>query len=138
MIEPFYERTRQSETHLNMSFGLGPAGYDLRIAEDILLAPGGFTLASSLEHFMFPADVQGELKDKSSWARRGLTVQNTVFDPGFRGFPTLELANHSAEEIRIRYGTAIAQMIFHLLDEPTESPYDGKYQDQQAGPQPAR
>jgi dCTP deaminase len=67
-----------------------------------------------------------------------LAVQNTVFDPGFRGFCTIELTNHGNEIISIRSGTAIAQMIFHRLDEPTEIPYKGKYQDQQAGPQEAR
>ena len=134
MIMPFYERT----VHFGLSFGLGPAGYDIRIAEAITLATGAFSLASSIEHLYIPIDIQGELKDKSTWARKGLAVQNTVFDPGFRGFATLELTNHSSTEIIIPYGIAIAQMIFEELDEPTEIPYKGKYQDQGAGPQEAR
>jgi dCTP deaminase len=132
MIEPFYERTLDR----GLTFGLGPASYDLRIAEGAILRPGEFRLASSLEHFIFPANVHGELKDKSTWARLGLTVKNTVFDPGFCGFATLELTNdHHANNIVIPAGVAIAQMVFHFLDEPTEIPYSGKYQNQPKGPQ---
>ena len=134
MIRPFSERT----IHLGLSYGLGPAGYDLRIAETLVLEPGEFRLASTVETLSIPNDIQGELKDKSTWARKGLTVQNTVFDPGFDGYATIEPANHSSSRIEIAAGTAIAQMIFEMLDEPTEAPYSGKYQRQQSGPQPAR
>jgi len=68
--------------------------------------------------------------DKSSWARKGLAVQNTKIDPGFRGHITLELSNHGHEKIVIDEGDAICQLEFALLLEPTEMPYSGKYQDQ--------
>lgn len=133
-IEPFCERT----VHNGMTYGLGPAGYDVRIAETLVLLPGEFMLASTIERFDMPNDILAVVHDKSSWARRGLTVQNTIIEPGWRGFLTLELTNHSDSVIYIDEGSPIAQIIFHRLEEPTEIPYQGRYQDQEAGPQPAR
>lgn len=133
-IAPFHERT----AHNGMTFGLGPAGYDVRIAESITLLPGEFCLASTVERFAMPDDYLAMVADKSTWARRGIAVQHTVIEPGWRGFLTLELTNHSADTIAIIAGDPIAQIVFHQLDVPTDSPYDGRYQDQEAGPQPAR
>lgn len=133
-LEPFHERTVVD----GMSFGLGPAGYDVRIAQSIVLGPGEFALASTIERFAMPDDLLGYVKDKSTWARRGVCVQNTVVEPGWRGHLTLELTNHSREALHIGTGHPIAQIVFHRLEAPTERPYAGKYQDQEAGPQPAR
>jgi len=121
-----------------MSYGLGPAGYDVRIAEAVSIAPGGFTLASIMELMWMPIDVIAFVHDKSTWARRGLALQNTVVEPGWTGILTIELTNHGAETIEIAAGTPIAQIVFHKLDRPTERPYSGKYQHQEAGPQAAR
>lgn len=124
---------------MGMTFGLGPAGYDVRIAETVSVKPGQFELASTVESFDMPNDVIAQVCDKSSWARRGLAVQNTIIEPGWRGFLTLELTNHNAcEPITIMAGSPIAQIIFMKLDEPTSLPYNGKYQDQGRGPQEAR
>jgi len=54
------------------------------------------------------------------------------------GYATLELTNHGREVLRIEAGDPIAQVVCHLLTEPTAQPYTGKYQDQEAGPQHAR
>lgn len=121
-----------------MTFGLGPAGYDVRIAEGMTVAAGQFVLASTVERFDMPNDVLSQVCDKSTWARRGMVVQNTIIEPGWRGYLTLELTNHSGGLIDIRAGDPIAQIIFFRLEAPTELPYSGKYQDQQSGPQPAR
>lgn len=102
------------------------------------LKPGEFALASAVEEFQMPDDLLGVVHDKSSWARRGLTLQNTVIEPGWRGFLTLELTNHGKDLLWLHRGVGICQVIFHVLDEPTYHPYNGKYQDQQAGPQEAR
>jgi len=134
MIYPFHERSVSQ----GMTFGLGPAGYDIRIAESIVLPPHSFSLASSMERFALPANVIAFAMDKSTWARQGLSLFNTVLEPGWRGVLTLELANQTEREITIPAGSPIAQIIFHRLDQPTEIPYSGKYQDQEAGPQPAR
>ena len=134
MISPFVEHGIVR----GMSFGLSAASYDVRIAESVTIYPGEFVLASTMERFCIPNDVLMVAHDKSSWARRGLAVQNTIFDPGWRGYATLELTNHGKEPLDILAGDPIAQVVCHLLTEPTAQPYSGKYQDQEAGPQPAR
>lgn len=149
-VSPLLERQRAH----GLTYGLGPCGIDLRVAEDVLLyrqgsvimEPGAwstrapsFALASCMEYFTMPANLLGVVHDKSTWARMGLAVQNTVIEPGWRGYLTLELTYHgNAETLRIAAGSPICQVIFHLLDEPTDALYGGKYQDQKAGPQPAR
>lgn len=134
MITPFNERA----VFGGMSFGLSACGYDVRVAERVILWPGDFALASTMERFDLPHDVAGLLMDKSTWARRGVSVQNTIAEPGWRGYLTLEISNHGREVVRIPAGSPIGQMVFHQLDQPTEQPYRGKYQDQEAGPQRAR
>lgn len=133
-ITPIEERT----TYSGLSYGLSSAGYDIRIAQNRELQPQGFCLASSCEYFTMPNNLLGIVHDKSTWARQGLTVQNTVIEPGWTGYLTLELTNHSLNTIDIYMNMPIAQIIFHLLDEPTEQPYTGKYQYQEMGPQPAK
>lgn len=134
LIVPFSERA----VVRGMSFGLSSASYDIRIAQDVNVWPGAFVLASTLEEFNIPNDLVAIVHDKSSWARKGLAVQNTLFDPGWKGFATLELSNHGKYHLYIEAGDPIAQVVFHLLQSPTEQPYQGKYQNQEAGPQEAR
>ena len=126
MVDPFFERT----TANGMTFGVGPAGYDVRIKQSLTLKPGDFTLASTVERFCIPNDVLAQVADKSTWARKGLAVQNTVIEPAWRGWLTLELTNHGHSVIEIESGSPIAQIIFHQLLEPTEISYNGKYQNQ--------
>lgn len=123
---------------LGNSCGLSACGYDITLAEDVMLYPGSWCLASAKEYFSLSNSIVGIIHDKSSLARMGLAVQNTVAEPGWRGYLTLELSNHSAARLKLPAGSAIAQVIFHVLDEPTFRPYKGKYQDQEAGPQDAR
>ena len=132
IFEPFCERTKLN----GMSYGLSAAGYDVRVREEITLAPGGSSLASTVERFTMPLDVLGKVADKSSWARQFLTVQNTIIEPGWEGYLTLELTNHSQSTLHIPAGAPIAQIILHRLDEPTEQGYDGKYQRQASEPTP--
>ena len=132
-VEPFAERTAIN----GATGGLGPAGYDIHIDQDIWLWPGRFLLASAAEHFQMPADVLGVVHDKSTWARRGVAVQNTVIEPGWSGYLTLEVTLHAWRFLRICRGTPIAQILFHRLEQATEAPYQGRYQDQARGPQPA-
>lgn len=120
------------------SGGLSACGYDITLAQEILLTVGGYRLASAKEKFELPANVMGVVHDKSSLARKGIAVQNTVLEPGWRGFLTLEITNHGSKGVRIAEGAAVAQVVFHFLDETTELPYKGKYQDQGEGPQQAR
>ena len=150
IITPFYERSVRG----GKTYGLSAAGYDVRAVFKMgntlrFRAPPAFngyqyskghtfSLASTMEHFQMPLDVMGVVHDKSSWARKGLTVQNTVIEPGWCGWLTLELVYHGKDELLVNFGDPIAQIVFHQLDKPTEQPYAGKYQNQEYGPQEAR
>jgi len=136
IMDPFYGRTR----HEGMTFGCGPAGYDVRVEfdgdgfqQEISLQTGQFMLASTVERFKMPRDVMGIVHDKSTWARLGLAVQNTVIEPGWEGWLTLELTNHGPKPLLINRLMPIAQIIFHFVDDDTNG-YEGKYQDQKRGP----
>jgi dCTP deaminase len=126
IIRPFHERTKA----FGMTYGLGPAGYDVRCVQEMKLKSGQFLLASTIEYFVMPTNLVGLVKDKSTWARLGVAVQNTVIEPGWRGYLTLELTNHSPHDRHIFAGSPIAQILFELMDEPAENPYNGKFQDQ--------
>lgn len=145
-----------------VSYGLGEAGYDIRIKQDITFLPhrvsgqmrtqvltisgdrivqantswGRFVLASAVEEFDMPAYLAGIVHDKSTWARKGLSVFNTVIEPGWKGFLTLELVYHGSDALHIPAGAGIAQVIFHEVWEPAE--YTGKYQNQEDRPVEAR
>lgn len=98
--------------------------------------PGRFCLASAIEEFDMPNDLVGIVHDKSTWARRGLSVFNTVIEPGWKGFLTLELVYHGQDELIIPAGSGIAQVVFHETVVP--SAYKGKYQNQENEPVAAR
>lgn len=144
IMSPHEERGYVSIGRGTLSYGEGPAGYDIRVEFDdegkipfVIMEPGDFLLASSVEYFTMPNDVLGIVHDKSSWARSGLAVQNTVIEPGWCGYLTLELTNHSKEPIRLERCWPIAQVIFHFMDIPVEEGYRGKYNNQKRGPQVA-
>jgi len=112
-----------------VSHGLSEAGYDIRIAQDICLHPfSRFKLASSVEKFKLPNNLVAILHDKSSLIRQGLMVGNTVLEPGWEGYLTLELFYHGWKPLRLKSGQGIGQLIFHELTEPSN--YSGKYQHQ--------
>ena len=128
------------------SRGLSEAGYDIRIKQEVLFHPANandhfpkawvdgaytpstFVIASAIEEFDMPYDLVGVVHDKSTWARKGLSVFNTVIEPGWRGFLTLELVYHGFQPLHIPAGAGIAQVIFHRTERRAE--YTGKYQDQ--------
>lgn len=112
-----------------VSHGLSEAGYDIRIERAVTLHPlRRFVLASTFEYFDMPTNLVGVVHDKSSWIRRGLMVGNSVIEPAWRGWLTLELVYHGWGVLHIPAGAGIAQVLFHQLTEPAE--YKGKYQDQ--------
>ena len=120
-----------------VSYGLSEAGYDIRIKDGVTLHPfKRFALASSVERFTMPDDLVAIVHDKSTWARRKLSVFNTVIEPGWNGWLTLELVYHGWRSVTIPAGTGIAQVIFHRISQPSE--YTGKYQDQPNMPVKAR
>ena len=139
-----------------VTHGLGEAGYDIRIDQTIVFDRtwygrrrvtrykrpfswgeserffGRFVLGSSMERFTMPTGLLGIVHDKSSWAREGLSVFNTVIEPGWSGYLTLELVYHGRGTLEIPAGAGIAQVIFHQVSNPVT--YKGRYQNQNAGP----
>jgi dCTP deaminase len=98
------------------------------VAVDGIFVEGNFTLASAIEEFQMPHNLVGIVHDKSTWARHGLSVYNTVIENGWCGFLTLELVYHGRYSLHIPAGAGIAQVIFH--ETSRFASYDGKYQNQ--------
>lgn len=134
LIQPFSERAVEN----GRSFGLSSCGYDVRLAQDIWLWPFYGRLGSIKEFIGLPNDLSAEVKDKSTNARLFVFVQNTIIEPGWYGYLTVELTRFLPWPIKLKAGTPIAQVVFHQLDKPTDQPYRGKYNNQSEGPQPAR
>jgi len=116
-----------------VSYGLTEAGYDICIKQAVTLhAFSRFRLASTVERFAMPYNLVGIVHDKSTWARRGLSVFNTVIEPGWCGHLTLELVYNRLMPMHIPAGAGIAQVIFHQTATPAA--YAGKYQNQRDMP----
>jgi dCTP deaminase len=133
MVEPFNKRKIKG----GMTGGLSGCGYDVHIAQTIWLWPFWGRIASTIEHFHIPTNIRPEMCNKSSLARRFIWQPNTTAEPGWRGNLTLELVRMRPWPVRIKKGTPIAQVIFHVLTDHTTLPYTGRYQDQGAAPQKA-
>lgn len=158
MVEPIKDMASQKNKDHGVSWGLSEAGYDIRIKQDIKFEPGynlekldetilyvfptilvdnkysgeNFTIASTIEEFDMPTDMVGIVHDKSTWARQGLSVFNTVIEPGWKGFLTLELVFHGNQKVHIPAGSGIAQVVFHQTSNTMQ--YNGKYQNQEDKP----
>lgn len=154
-LAPIANMIPSKERFEGTSHGLAEAGYDLQINQDIHFQPyswkegarigvkdhfgnsttyvGRFCIASAKELFQMPQNLVGVVHDKSTWARKGLSVFNTVIEPGWNGYLTLELVFHGNEEIIIKRGQGIAQVLFSELVEPGDYG-DGKYQNQENRP----
>lgn len=158
-LAPIADMESTKRTAHGTSFGLSEAGYDIRIAQSVRFTPvdgkmtvsiatsnraqeyqdgieGNFVLASAIELFQMPDSLMGVVHDKSTWARKKLSVFNTVIEPGWSGYLTLELVYHGDDELVIPAGSGIAQVIFHELS--CRAKYHGKYQNQGNEPTPAR
>ena len=107
-----------------------------KIASNVSKTIGRFVLASAMEEFDMPDDLVGVVHDKSTWARQGVSVFNTVIEPGFKGGLTLEIVFHGNEPIHIPAGAGIAQVLFHKVQENAQ--YNGKYQNQSSDPVPSK
>lgn len=154
LAAPIKDMLAEKVRHNGVSHGLGEAGYDIRVKQSIDFRinddprigrrakvddkeqPGNFVIASAIEEFDMPDNLVGIVHDKSTWARKGLSVFNTVIEPGWKGFLTLELVYHGQWPLFIPAGTGIAQVIFHRTIE--RASYDGKYQNQPDRPVEAR
>jgi dCTP deaminase len=141
---PIHGMISEKRREHGVSWGLSEAGYDIRIKQEVKfsgfnsvwvdgeLSDGRFALASSIELFHMPSKLVGIVHDKSTWARQGLSVFNTVIEPSWNGYLTLELVYHGRNGLHIPAGAGIAQVIFH--ETSSKAYYDGKYQNQEDRP----
>ena len=126
-LRPMYQSKFRAH---GVSHGMSEAGYDIRIKQTVILHPlRRFALASTIERFEMPENLVAIVHDKSTWARRGLSVFNTVIEPGWSGWLTIELVYHGLFPLRIPAGAGIAQVIFHQIAVPA-SYAGGKYDNQ--------
>lgn len=124
IFTPAAPRTYHPET--GMTFGAGPAGYDVRLKQALDLYPGQFALASSLEHFNVPTDLVGSTYNVFHSARLGLSIENETLEPGLKGCVPLRITNRGYRPIHLREGQPICRVVFHIIRNP---PYGAGHQD---------
>lgn len=117
---------------------------DIADNEAVMIPPGGYILGNSMERICMPSNLKGTCVGKSTLARCGVGINTTPLEPGWEGYLTLEIANHTPCPIKVYVGEGIAQLEFHTLSSDPGQTYDqkgekgGKYQNQGEEPVPAR
>jgi len=159
MIEPFVDT--QSSAGV-VSYGVSSYGYDIRVADDFkvftniyntvvdpknfdprsfvdmkadvcIIPPNSFALARTIEYFRIPRDILTVCLGKSTYARCGIIVNVTPFEPEWEGHVTIEISNTTPLPAKIYANEGIAQVLFFQSDEACEVSYKdkkGKYQAQ--------
>lgn len=159
MINPFSEKQVREGV---ISYGLSSYGYDLRVADEFkiftnvnsttvdpkhfdersfvnitsdicIVPPNSFALARSVEYFKIPRSILTICVGKSTYARCGIIVNVTPFEPEWEGFVTLEISNTTPLPAKIYANEGLCQIIFFESDEICETSYadrKGKYQAQ--------
>lgn len=159
MIEPFNDKQVSKGT---ISYGLSSYGYDIRVADNYkiftnvnnsvvdpknfdaksfvdftgdvcIVPPNSFALAQSVEHFRIPRNVLSVCLGKSTYARCGIIVNVTPFEPEWEGYVTLEISNTTPLPAKIYSNEGLCQVLFFESDEDCEVSYKdkkGKYQGQ--------
>ena len=160
MIEPFVDSQVREGV---ISYGVSSYGYDIRVADEFkiftniysavvdpkhfdtrsmvdfkgdvcVIPPNSFVLAKTVEYFRIPRKVLTVCLGKSTYARCGLIVNVTPFEPEWEGYVTLEISNTTPLPARVYANEGIAQVLFFEADEECETSYadkKGKYQKQQ-------
>ena len=160
MIEPFEEGQVRDGV---ISYGVSSYGYDIRVADEFkiftnvfsavvdpkhfdpksmvdfrgevcVIPPNSFALARTVEYFRIPRDVLTVCVGKSTYARCGIIVNVTPFEPEWEGYVTLEISNTTPLPAKIYANEGIAQVLFFQADEECQTSYadkKGKYQKQQ-------
>jgi dCTP deaminase len=98
-----------------------------------IVPPNSFALARSVEYFRIPRDVMTMCIGKSTYARCGIIVNVTPFEPEWEGFVTLEISNTTPLPAKIYANEGLAQVLFYQADEVCEISYadrQGKYMNQ--------
>ena len=170
MIEPFApQQIRVANDYKIISYGTSSYGYDVRCANEFkiftninstivdpknfdeksfvdfkgdvcIIPPNSFVLARTIEYFRIPRNVLTICVVKSTYARCGLIVNVTPFEPEWEGFVTLEISNTTPLPAKVYSNEGIAQVLFFTADEECETSYKdrkGKY-DKQTGVVPAK
>jgi len=159
MISPFSEEQVGKGV---VSYGLSSYGYDIRVSNEFklftdinstvvdpkafddanvvdvvddicIIPPNSFALARTVEYFKMPRNVLAICLGKSTYARCGIIVNVTPFEPEFEGHITIEISNTTPLPAKIYANEGIAQVLFLEGDEPCEVSYkdkNGKYQSQ--------
>jgi dCTP deaminase len=159
MIEPFQDGQFRNGV---ISYGLSSYGYDIRVADEFkiftnvnsaivdpkqfdprsmvdfkgdicVIPPNSFALAKTVEYFRIPRSILTICVGKSTYARCGIIVNVTPFEPEWEGYVTLEISNTTPLPARIYANEGIAQVLFFESDEVCETSYadrKGKYQKQ--------
>ena len=159
MIEPFSPSQVADGT---ISYGLSSYGYDLRLADEFKIfnppsgvtlnpkvipreyyreyrglfcdiPPNGYVLGRTVEYLRIPRDVLTLCVGKSTYARTGVLVNVTPFEPEWEGFVTVSIANTTPVPVRIFANEGLCQVLFFQSDEPCAVSYKdrkGKYQAQ--------
>jgi len=159
MISPFCEGLVGEGV---VSYGLSSYGYDIRVSDEFkiftninaevvdpkdfnqnnvvdfkgdvcIVPPNSFALARTIEYFKMPRDTLAICLGKSTYARCGIIVNVTPFEPGFEGHITIEISNTTPLPAKIYANEGIAQVLFFQGDEQCETTYSdrkGKYQSQ--------
>jgi len=163
MIAPFTaNQVRENEQGRIISYGTSSYGYDIRcanefkiftninatvidpkhfdaksfvdvIADVCIIPPNSFALTRTIEYFKMPRNVTALVTGKSTYARTGIVVSNTVIEAGWEGQITLELCNTTPLPAKIYANEGIAQLLFFESDEMCDVSYadrQGKYQGQ--------
>jgi dCTP deaminase len=95
--------------------------YEAPFGEKFLLHPGMLALVPTLEWVKLPANLQGMVTARSSWAREGLSIATaSLIHPGYKGVITLELANLGQIPLSLYPGLRIAQIAFYRLTEDAQ------------------
>ena len=158
-IVPFAEESHRPGV---ISYGVSSYGYDLRVSDEFkiftnvnstivdpknfdersfvtvnadvaIIPPNSFALARSVEYFKIPRDVLTVCVGKSTYARCGIIVNVTPFEPEWEGFVTLEISNTTPLPAKIYANEGLCQILFFQSDEVCETSYKdrkGKYQAQ--------
>ncbi|MCL4428693.1 MAG: dCTP deaminase [Deltaproteobacteria bacterium] len=158
MIRPFENSQVRDGV---ISYGVSSFGYDLRISNEFkiftninntvvdpknfdpksfvdlvsdvcIVPPNSFALGRSVEYFKIPRNVVTICLGKSTYARCGIVVNVTPFEPEWEGYVTLEISNTTPLPAKIYANEGIAQVLFFEGEEPRTSYKDkkGKYQSQ--------
>lgn len=165
LLDPFVDHQVSSDGFNRViSYGLSSYGYDVRISDEFriftnvqaqivdpkqfsprafvsvkanecIIPPNSFALARTLERFKIPRNVLTVCVGKSTYARCGLLVGVTPFEPEWEGYATIEMSNTTPLPAKVYANEGIAQVLFFESDEECETSYAdraGKYQNQQA------